>query len=1048
MKLPEFSVNRRVTATMMVLILVVIGGISFSKLGLDFFPDIEFPTVSIVTTYSGASSEDIETTITKPLEGIVSSVSRIKKVTSMTSEGVSAVMAEFEWGTNLDFAAQDIRDQIGLYENYLPPDASRPLVVKFNFSQFPVIFWGVTSDLPPFQLKKLLEDEVKPRLERIDGVASVPVFATDVREILVDVDKAALETRGLTLDRIVLALQASNANMPAGNLVERHSDVLVRTIGEFQSLDDIRHTVVGASPKGEPIFLGDLAEVKDTLKDTRYESRVQGQKGVFLLINKQSGANTAIVGDAVHRELEAVRRTLPPDVAFHTVMDMSDMIKMVTKRTAGNAWQGGLLAIVLIFLFLLNWRPTLIIGLAIPISIVTTFIALYAAGYTLNMLTLGGLALGVGMLVDNAIVVIENTFRHIQEGKDHKTASIIGASQVGMAITASTLTTIVVFLPMVFASGITAKFTRGLALAVAFSLVSSLFVALTIVPLLSSFLFKKKGSVPALGGGAPRTGLMKRLSTWQEFNKARARYRRALEATLRRRKLALGLVILAFVLSMVAVPFLGTEFMPVMDQDMLFLKLGLTEGTSLEETNRVSLMVEELARKLPEVNIITTQVGSQAEVNPSDSASEMSASGTHEAILYIGLKKKDLRGRTGTQVLEAIRNGLPKIKGLKFDSLDVSSSFMGGARTPVDIKLFGKDLDLLKTLADRMVERVRDVPGVRDATHSLAAGKPEYHIRLDRVRAAQLGLMVGQVGGTVQAATIGKVATRYRDADEEIDVRVKFQKRYRDSIDEIRTIPLVTAANKTVYVDQIATVESGSGPIKISRENQSRRVSLTANVVGRDLGGVIRDVKARLAGFEKELPQGYFLEYGGAYEQMIDAFKTLLAAFALATLLVYMVMASQFESLLHPFIIMFTIPLGFIGVVVGLFLWGMPVNMPVLIGFILLEGIAVNNGIVMIDYVNQLIRSGVEKREAILQGCATRLRPVLLTALTTILGMLPMAMSKSSGSEMRAPIAVTVLAGLTATTFLTLFIIPIIYSMFEKVSFKAGPSLPSSGGKP
>jgi HAE1 family hydrophobic/amphiphilic exporter-1 len=1047
MKLPEFSVNRRVTATMMVLILVVIGAISFTRLGLDFFPDIEFPTVSVVTTYKGASSEDIETTVTKPLEQVISSVSRIKKVTSITSEGVSAVMAEFEWGTNLDFAAQDIRDQIGLYKNFLPPDASDPLVVKFSFNQFPVIFWGVTSDMPPFKLKKLLDDEVAPRLDRIDGIASAQVFATDVREILVDVDKAALETRGLTLDRIVLALQASNANMPAGNLVERHADLLVRTMGEIQSLDDIRRTVVGASAKGEPIYLGDVAEVKDTLKDTRYDARVQGKKGVFLMVNKQSGANTAIVGDAVNRELAIVRKTLPASIEFNTVMDMSDMIKIVTRRTGDNAWQGGLLAIVLIFLFLLNWRPTLIIALAIPISIITTFIALYAAGYTLNMLTLSGLALGVGMLVDNAIVVIENTFRHIQEGKDHKTASIVGASEVGMAITASTLTTIIVFLPMVFATGITAKFTRGLALAITFSLISSLFVALTIVPLLSSFLFKKKGTVPAMNGGAPRTGLMKRASTWQEFNKARAKYRNALEATLRRPKLALGLVILAFVLSLAAVPFLGTEFMPVMDQDMLFIKLKLPVGTSLAETTRVCTLADDLARKQPEISIVTTQVGSQAEVSPSDAASTMSASGTHEGVLYIGLKKKEFRRRTGAQVLEAIRAGLPGTKNFKFESVDMSSGFMGGSQTPVEVKLFGKDLGLLKTLADRMVERIRNVPGLRDATHSLASGKPEYQIRLDRVRAAQLGLMVGQVGATVQSATIGKVATRYRDADEEVDVRVKFQERYRDSIDEIRTIPLVTAANRTVYLDQIATIELGTGPIQITRENQSRRVTLTANVLGRDLGGVIRDVKTRLAGFEKELPQGYFLEYGGAYEQMIDAFKILFGAMALATLLVYMVMASQFESLLHPFIIMFTIPLGFIGVVIGLAVWRMPVNLPVLIGFILLEGIAVNNGIVMIDYVNQLIRSGVEKKEAILQGCATRLRPVLLTALTTILGMLPMALSHSSGSEMRAPMAVTVLAGLTATTFLTLFIIPIIYSLFEKVSFKAGPSPSSSGGK-
>jgi hydrophobic/amphiphilic exporter-1 (mainly G- bacteria), HAE1 family len=1022
---------------MLVLILVVIGTISFTRLGLDFFPDIEFPTVSVVTTYTGASSQDIEATITKPLEGIISSVNRIKKVTSITSEGVSAVTAEFEWGTNLDFAAQDVRDQIGLYKNYLPPDASEPLVVKFNFNQFPVVFWGVTSDMPPFQLKKLLEDEVKPRLDRIDGVASAMVFATDVREILVDVDKTAMESRGLTLDQIILALQASNANMPAGNLVERYSDLLVRTLGEFKSLDDIRSTLVGAAPTGQPIFLSDLAEVKDTLKDVRYEARVQGKNGVFLMVNKQSGANSAIVGNSVNKEMAAVRLMLPSSIQFHTVMDMSDMIKDVTKKTADNAWQGGLLAIVLIFFFLLNWRPTLIIGLAIPLSIVMTFIAMYAAGYTLNMLTLSGLALGVGMLVDNAIVVIENTFRHVQEGKDHKTASILGASEVGMAITASTLTTVVVFLPMVFASGITAKFTRSLALTVTFSLLASLFVALTIVPLLSSYLFRKGRAIMMAGDEASQgTGLKGKLMSWQGFEKARAKYRKALEAILRRRNLALGLIILAFILSLASVPFLGTQFMPPMDQDMLFVKLSLPVGTSLAETDRICRMVEDLAAKQSEINIVTAQIGSQAEVSPSDAASEMSATGTHEAVLYIGLVKKDFRKRSGSQVLESIRSGLPKIGGLKFESLDISSSFMGNTRNPVDIKLYGKDLEVLKTMANAMVERIRDVRGIRDATHTLAAGKPEYHLRLDRARAAQMGLMVGQIGNTIQTATIGKVATRYRDADEEIDIRVRFQERYRDSLDEIRTIPLVTMANKTVYVDQVAAVEKGIGPIKIARENQSRTVSITANVVGRDLGGVIRDVKGRLAGFEKGLPQGYFLEYGGAYEQMTDAFKILLGAFLLATLLVYMVMASQFESLLHPFIIMFTIPMGFIGVVIGLALWGLPVDMPVIIGFILLEGIAVNNGIVMIDYINQLIRGGVPKREAILQGSATRLRPVLLTALTTVLGMLPMALSHSSGSEMRAPIAVTVLAGLTATTFLTLFFIPIIYSMFEKVSFK------------
>jgi HAE1 family hydrophobic/amphiphilic exporter-1 len=1033
MRLPEFSVNKRVTTTMMAMILVVVGLISLSKLGLDFFPDIDFPTVSVITTYSGASSEDIETTITKPLEQIVSSVSRIKKVTSQTSEGVSAISAEFEWGTNLDFAAQDLRDQIGMYKNYLPPDASEPLVVKFNFSQFPVIFWGITSDRPVFQLKKLIEDEVAPRLERIDGVASAQVFATDVREVHVDVDKRALESRSLTLDRVVLALQAQNANTPAGNLVERYTDRLVRTLGQFESLADIRRTVVGSGPKGEPIYVDDIAEVKDTIKEVRYEARIQGEKGVFLILIKQSGANTALVGDAVHREMGKVLSSLPADIKFHQVMDQSEMVKDVTKRTTDNAWQGGLLAIVLIFIFLLNWRPTLIIALAIPLSIVTTFIAFYAAGYTLNMLTLGGLALGVGMLVDNAIVVIENTFRHIEEGMDSRSGSVVGASEVGMAITASTLTTIVVFLPMVFATGITAKLTRGLALAITFSLISSLFVALTIVPLLSSFLFRK---AKAIRRGPETSGKKPWYLTWQGFENAKAYYRRLLEASLRRRLLFLLSVIGAFVLSLVLIPILGTEFMPTMDRDMLFLKLSMPVGTSLAETNRVTLLVENQAKQDPEITIVSAQVGSSAEVNPSDSGSASSAAGPHEAVFYIGLKKKEQRTRSADQILEGIRAKLPKIKDAKFESLDISASFMGGAQTPIDIKLFGKDLEVLKRTATVIVDRIKGIEGVRDATHTLAAAKPEYHIRIDRERAAQLGLMISQVGTTVQAATLGKVATRYRDADEEIDVRVRFKTPYRDNIAEIGNIPLFTALNKTVYLDQIATIEKGSGPMQISRENQSRRVSITGNISGRDLGSVVRDIKKRLGGLEKELPPGYFVEYGGAYEQMIEAFKVLFAAMALATLLIYMVMASQFESLLHPFILMFTIPLGLIGVVIGLLVTGRPVNLPVMVGFILLEGIAVNNGIVMIDYVNQLVRGGMAKREAILLGCSTRLRPVLLTALTTILGMLPMALATSSGAEFRAPMAVTVLGGLTATTFLTLFVIPILYSLFEKVRFK------------
>jgi len=1028
MKLPEFSVNRRVTASMMAMILVVVGLISFSRLGLDFFPDLEFPTVSVVTTYSGASSEDLEKSITKPLEQIVSGVNRVKKVTSTTTEGVSAITAEFEWGTNLDFAAQDLRDQIALYKQFLPPEAADPLVFKFNLAQMPVVFWGITGNRPTSELQKLIEDDVAPRLERIDGVAAARVFSTEIREILVDVDKTALESRNLSLDRVIAALAVENVNLPAGNIVERHSDFLVRTMGEFNSLDDIKRVVIGATTSGEPVYLGDIAEIKDTLKETRYIGRIQQQQGVFLMVSKRSGANTATTGAEIKRAVDEIRKTLPSDINFYMAMDQSDMIEMVASKTVQNAWMGGVLAILLIFLFLRNWRPTLTIALAIPLSIITTFISLYAAGYTLNLLTLGGLTLGVGMLVDNAIVVIENTFRLREEGKDRKTSSILGASQVGMAITASTLTTIVVFLPMIFAQGITGKMTRGMALAITFSLVSSLFVALTIVPLLSYLLHGKEEA----NGVATQRKKMRQ----PQFQKGRDIYRKALTWALHHRRLVLGGAGGLLVVSLAIVPFLGTEFVPSQDRNMILLKVKMPIGTALEETDRVVSIVEKLMSQQPEIEIISAQTGSSAEQDAGDTGSGFGNTGPHEGLLWVGLVKRNQRKYSDLEVLEILRGKLPKLENVRFEAVDMSQMMMGGATAPVEIKLFGKDLDKLKEIADGIVARIRDVPGLRDLTHSLSQGKPEYQIRVDRERTAKLGLMVSQVGSTIQAATLGRVATRYSDESEEIDLRVRFQRQYRDDIQEIINIPIMTPQNKVIYVGQVATVEKGEGPIQITRENQARRVTVTANIAGRDLGSVVRDIQPRIAAIEKQMPPGYFLEFGGSFEQMTEAFRILAIAFALASLLVYMVMASQFESFRHPFVIMFAIPLGVIGVILGLLVAGEAISLPALIGFILLAGIAVNNGIVMIDYINQLRRSGVETREAIISGAVTRLRAVLLTALTTILGMMPMAISRSEGSEFRSPMAITVMGGLTATTFLTLFVIPIIYSLFEKVSYK------------
>jgi len=1026
MKIPEFSVDRRVTTAMLAMILVVLGFIAFTSLGLDFFPDIDFPTVSVVTTYSGASSEDIENTITRPLEQIINTISRVKEVDSMTTEGASVIMVEFEWGTNLDFAAQDIRDQVGLYRNFIPEEASDPLVVKFNLGEFPIIFGGITADRPTLELKKIIEDEVAPRLERIEGVAAAQVFSMDTREILVAVDKVALESLSISVDQILMALGMENLNLPAGRITERHSEYLLRTVGEFQSLDDIRNTIIGSTQTGQPVYLTDVAEVRDTLKDNRLISRTQGEKGVFYFISKRSGANTVTTAQAVNRELDRIKATLPSDIKFFPFMDQAEMIQRVIRRTGNNALVGGILAIFFIFVFLRDWRPTLTIALAIPLSVITTFIAFYLAGYTINLLTLGGLALGIGMLVDNAVVVIENVFRHMEEGKKREEAAKKGASEVGMAITASTLTTIAVFFPMVFAQGITGRLTRGLALAIAFSLLASLFVALTIVPMVASVLFKANS----------QKGSGEKSKRRVQFEKVRNSYRRSLHWTLKHRALVLGGILGLLALSFAIVPFLGTEFMPAMDREMIVLQVKMPVGTSLEETNRVVTMVEKLMAQEPEVVNVSVQVGSQAEENPADMAGGMSTTGSHEGLLWVGLVPVRERELSDVEVMEKIRRKLPKLKDVKFESLDIGQAMMGGATAPVEIKIFGEEIDTLKEIGDTIVERIHDVEGLRDVTHSLAEGKPEYHITIEREKASRMGLKVSQVGNAIQAATLGKVATRFREGNEEIDIRVRFQEKFRDSLEDIRNIPIMTPFNTMVTLGEVATITRGEGPIRINRENQARVITVTGNIAGRDLGSVVRDIQGRIADVERGLPAGYFTEFGGQFEQMQEAFVIMAGAFALATLLVYMIMASQFESFSHPFVIMFTIPLAIVGVILALLVSGRPVSLPVLIGFIMLGGIAVNNGIVMVDYINQLKRRGVEKKEAILQASAVRLRPVLITAFTTILGMMPMALSVSEGAEMRAPMAITVVGGLVATTFLTLFVIPIIYSLFDKVKFK------------
>lgn len=1022
MKIVEFSLRHRVTVTMVVAVILIFGVIAFEGLGLDMLPDIDSPYVSVVTSYSGVSSEDIEESITRPLEQWIATVSNVKQLNSISQEGMSTIMVEFESGTNLDFAAQDIRDRIGQFEQYLPTGANQPMVVKFNFADMPIMMYGVTGgkrDL--IDLKDYLDDEVATRLERLEGVASVVVFSSEEMEVLVNVDKGKLESRGLSITQVVGAIQASNINLPSGYIDERHSEFLIRTMGEFKQVNEIAGVVVGAGRRGEPVFLRDIATVEETHKEVRNLVRVLGRKGVHVIVTKSSGANTVLVARRVKETLEEIKPTLDPDLTISVGMDFSDIIERMVSTSSSTVVVGGILAMLLIFFFLRNLRPTIAIGVAIPLSIIVTFIALYLSGFTLNLITLGGLAVGVGMLVDNAVVVIENIFRHIELGKSPLESARIGTSEVGTAIIASTLTTIAVFFPMGLSSGMSGEMSRELAVAVSFSLLASLFVALTIIPLLASWLFKTRKEA---GKGALDLGR-------KRFSKAREWYRVRLRWALMHRRLVVASVVVVFVLSIVLAANLGGEFMPQSDQNMILLKLSMPVGTNLAETDRVIRYAESRAIKDP--NVISTMVQVGADENEGGGASAMSAAGSHEAILFAYLKTSSQRDVSDQQILEQWRRHLPQMQSGRVQSINMGSSMMGTSTSPIEFAFFGRDLETLDAVAHRVAGAIKDIEGIRDVQTSMEERKPEIRLMLRKEELSRLGLTPYDVSSQVRAMTIGTVASRMHFKGEERDIRVRLREDDRASLNQLRQLPIVTARGDKVYLAQIADFVRSTGPVRITRENQVRKVSVTANYFDRDLTRIIKDIMAASGPILNSLPEGYFSEMGGQFKDMQEAFSTMLLALLLAVVLVYAVMASQFESFKYPFIIMFTIPLAFIGTAVLLALTGKNVNLPSIMGFVMLGGIVVNNGIVMVDYINQLIREGRNTLESVLEGAVVRLRPILITALSTILGMLPMAVSTSEGSAMRSPMAIALIGGLLASTLLTLFVVPILYTYFSRV---------------
>ncbi len=1028
MKIVDFSLKKRVTMSMVVLVIVILGMISFTKLGLDMLPDMDYPFITVVTTYSGVSSEDMEQNITRPVEQWISTVSGIKDLKSISLEGQSVVMIEFEWGTNLDFAAQDVRDAIGMYEQFLPKGSQKPFVMKFNFSQMPIIAYGITGgSMSLSKLRDYIDNEVATRLERIEGVASAAVFSPEFNEVLVSVDKGKLESRGLNIGQVEMAIQTSNINLPAGYMTENHREFLLRTMGEFKTLAEINDVLVGISRSGAPIFLKDIGSVSETAKETRLKLRLNGKQGIMMMLTKSSGANSVLVARQVKKILSEVEPTLKEGVKFHVWLDMSRIIEMMSNKASLNILRGGILAMLIIFLFLRNFKPTLAIGITIPLSIVVAFIAFYVMGYTLNLITLGGLALGVGMLVDNAVVVIENIYRHLQQGMSPTEAARKGTTEVGMAIAASTLTTIAVFFPMMFATGIAGRLAQSLAVSVIIALLASLFVALTIVPMLAAWMFRirvKKGKTAS--GGVVALGEDK-------FTPVRDRYEGWLRRALVKRKTVLIGVIVLFVLSLVGSAFLGKEFMPATDNAMLYLKLTMPVGTNIEETDRIVKYLEDQSLKDP--NVITTfvQTGT-SEQGAQDTASGTGAAGSYEAIIYAYLKPSSERKESDKQILERWRRSFPTLENSQITAIDIAGASMFGSSTsPIEINCFGRDMGRLEGIAERIRERVAGIEGIRDVKISLEKRKPEIQLHIKKEEASKLGLTSYAISSQVQTYTIGTVVSRMFVEGEDRDIRVQLKESDRASLEDLKKLPIQTPTGTKVYLSEVAEFKDLFGPVRIDRENMVRKVTVGANYIGSNLGAIINNVKKQTRDITAHLPEGYFTEIGGQYENMTETFTTLAFALLIALVLVFAVMASLYENLKFPFINMFTLPLAFIGVVVLLAITGKTINMGSIMGFIILAGIAVNNGIVMVDYINQLIEGGMDRLEAVIQGAATRMRPILITSLTTMGGMIPMALTTKNGGEMNSPMAVAIIGGLIASTFMTLFFIPVLYTYFARI---------------
>lgn len=1023
MNLPEMSVRRPVTALMVFLGAIMVGGFCFVQMPIDLFPEMDIPSITVLTEYEGAGPEEVEEKITQSLEARLATVDDLKHIVSVSREGMSTIRLLFDWETDIDTRSNDVRDAIDLAQREIPDEAERSRIFKLDVSQFPILVYGVFAGPSYDNLEDILDDEIANPLESINGVGSVRVIAPLRRRVNIDLDRERLASYGLTPDDVARAVERENREASAGSIKMGDVDYLPRVPAEFKSVEPMNDIVVRAS-EGVIVRLRDVGQARDAFKDVDLVVSVNGKPGAILLVQKQSQANTVQVARQVAAALKRLTPRLPPDVHLTKIMDSSADIERMVADLRQTLLIGGGLAMLAVLVFLRQLRGTFIIGLTIPFSLITAGVVMYMVNYSINMMTLFALIVAVGMVVDNAVVVLENIARHREEGESATEGAIFGASEVSMAIVASTLTTLCIFFPLLFVKGVSKILFAPFAVVATVVLLASLFTALTMTPMMASRLLSGRER-----GAAGRNAFFR--ITESGFDRLARAYAALLGWCLRHRALVVAGVVVLFVASLALVPVIGWEFMPKEDQAMVQGTIELPVGTRVERTAEVLEAVRRsILEEIPpeQVRSIYTRCG------VSDTGFH-SNEGSHIGTFGLNLVRRQERDRHVTEIADALRKRIERLSDLhaitKFyiDLRDPLARMILGGEQPLSLNILGDDLEAADRFAEELKAKVAKIPGTVDISTSMQKGAPEVWVNVDRQKAAAMGLNVSDVADAVRSSVYGRVASKYRVRGDEYDIFVRLREEDRAEVAALGHVPVRLPSGELVRVENVATVTAEKGPIQIERKDQRRIVRVEGDVYGRSLGEVAADVQKLIA--QSQIPRGLVVASGGQSEDMREAFLWLTLALVIGLILVYMIMASQFESLIDPFVVMFSVPVAFIGVIWFLAIGGYSLNIIVFLGLLLLIGVVVNNAIVLVDYINILRARGRDMTTAIQEAGRTRLRPVLMTAMTTIVALLPMAFKRGQSSEVWNPLGVTIVGGLLVSTLVTLILVPTVYSIFE-----------------